>query len=466
MLSTHVNRAVRDYHLISSGDIVLIMLSGGGDSVALTHLLHAMQDELGLAGLYALHVNHGLRGEASEGDEAFVRELCGRLEIPLTVARYDVAGYAAEEGLNLEEAGRILRYRRAEELLDELGQERDINTNYKGKIATAHNLNDRVETYFTRIISGAGMGALASIPPKRGRIIRPLIRATREELRAYLRGLNEAWREDETNEDDTRNRVFIRKHIVPKAEELNPHFLEGMTRTLDLLASEDELLGNMADMFARDFVDDIKPGAHISFNLPLMRTLEPAMRRRTLRSGLMRAFDEAKRLDSFHIAKLLEGLDGENFVHELPESLRAETRYDRLKITKMGAREGWEDTDLSDSGDFDLGPAGSLSLTLIEGNSFEPKFNEAHIDADALLATLSAGPLRVGERVVPLGMTGSKLLSDIFIDAKYPREERAFVPIVRDGQEVVWVAGHVLSDRYKVQEDTSRIIRMVWTPGE
>lgn len=466
MFLTHLNTALHDYHLISSGDIVLIMLSGGGDSVALAHALVALKSELGIAEIQALHVNHGLRGEASEGDERFCIELCERLGIKLTVARYDVAAYAQEEGLNLEEAGRILRYGRAEELLDEIGSELDINTRYKGKIATAHSLDDRIETYFARIISGAGMAALSSIKPQRDRIIRPLIRMSREEIRSYLSDFGESWREDETNEDESRQRVFIRKQIVPRALELNPNFKAGMTRTLDILGEEDALLSNMAEMFARDFVDDVKPGSHISFNVSLMRTLEPAMLRRTLRSGLQSCFEEASRLDSFHIAKLASAFESEIFVHDLPESLRAELSYDRLKITKISALETWDDTALGLSGIFNLGPAGSLTLSRIEGKSFEAHADEASIDASALLGTLSAGPARQGERIQPLGMEGSKLISDIFIDAKYPREERAYVPIVRDGQEVVWVAGHTLSEKYKVSDETTEIIRLVWTPGE
>lgn len=465
-LKTHITNAVHDYHLLDAGDIVLIMLSGGGDSVALAHVLHEMKDELNIVKLAALHINHGLRGAESDGDEQFCRQLCEQLEIPLTVKRFDVADYADREGLNLEEAGRILRYQSANELLDKLGVDFDINTKYKGKIATAHTLDDRIETYFSRIIAGAGMGALSSIPPKRDRVIRPLITATRDELREYLSEIGATWREDATNEDTSRNRVFIRKNIVPQALELNPNFKLTMTRTLDLLSSEDTLLGNMAEMFARDFVDDSLEGSHISFNLNLMRTLEPAMRRRTLRHGLLQTFAEASRLDSFHIAQLMKAFDDEIFVHDLPESLRAESRYDRLKITKIVEREGWEDVDLDVSGTFDLGPAGRLTLIHEKGNNFTPKLNEATIDAQTLLGTLSTGPFRTGERIKPLGMEGTKLISDIFIDAKYPREERAFVPIVRDGQQVVWVAGHTLSDLYKVEDETTEVIRLVWEPGE
>lgn len=466
MLKNSFNNAIAQYHLLDAGDVVLVMVSGGGDSVALLRLLEEHKDELSLKHLSAFHYNHGLREKESDEDEQFVQKLCDSLGIELHVAGADVGAYAEEHKLNLEDAGRILRYEAANKRLLEIADELDLHRQSpRLKLATAHSLDDRVETFFSRTISGSGLGALGSIRPKRGNIVRPLIGATRDEIRDWLLVIKQYWREDKTNEDTTRTRAFIREYIVSAAQELNPNFKQSLERTLDIISEEDALLDNMAEMFARDFSEDVVPGDHLGINLNFFRTLEPAMQRRTLRYAIIKTFPDLSRLEHAHIVALLDALNNEGFVHDLPQSLRAKRVSSTLWISKKREREEWRDMPILRSGEFDLGTAGKLVLE--ESNNMEIITNNpdvAVIDADTLLGNLSVGPQREGERINPLGMEGSKLISDVFIDAKYPREERAFVPVVRDGQLVVWVGGHTLSDLYKVTEETTSFIKMTWHP--
>lgn len=462
-----IKQAVREGRLLHSKDLALVMLSGGGDSVALLRALVELQPELELT-LHALHINHMIRGEDAEKDEAFVRELCATLDVPLEVVRVDVPALAAELGLNLEDAGRQVRYEKANELLERLVIETGAMPAFygesAGKIITAHTLDDRVETFFARAISGSGTGALGSIRIKRGNIIRPLLGIDRKTLREWLIARGQEWREDPSNEDESRTRAFIRARIVPACEELNPSFRTSLERTMDIVDADDNILSNMASMFARDFVDDRLEDSHVTFNLNFMRTLDPAMAKRTLRQGIIDTFPEASRLDYEHITRLIESFDRESYVQDLPGMLRATVRYDTLKVAKKRASEVWEDVLVSGEGSFDLGAAGVLNVTscgpeIIRGNA-----NIAVVDAEVFLGTTNVGAARTGERIVPLGMEGSKLISDIFIDAKTPVEARSLVPIVRDGQLVVWVAGHTLSDLYKVTEKTERAWCVEWVP--
>ncbi|MCG2807059.1 MAG: tRNA lysidine(34) synthetase TilS, partial [Coriobacteriia bacterium] len=182
------------YDMLPQGAVVVVMLSGGADSVSLLRVLAALAPGAALT-LSALHVNHLLRAEASDEDESFVRELCASLCIPLRVERVDVAGLAELEGLNLEDAGRRVRYELAAEEIDArcaaAGEPADM-----GRIAVAHTRDDRTETFMMRLAQGAGATGLTTLKPRRGRIIRPLIDAGRTEVREYLELLGQSWRED------------------------------------------------------------------------------------------------------------------------------------------------------------------------------------------------------------------------------------------------------------------------------
>ena len=456
---------VRQTFTPPSGPIVALV-SGGGDSVALAVLLH----ELGLAQQTAvLHVNHMLRGAAADGDEQFVSDLAGQLGMAFHVERIDVAALAGAEGRNVEETGRHVRYAAAESLLDQLCAAADTHTSL-GRILTAHTRDDRVETFFARAIAGAGTGALGSIRRQRGRIVRPLLDVDRAELRSYLAEVGHSWREDESNQDTSRERAFIRHNIVPAAEALNPSVRSVLARTMDLLAEDDALLQRMADAFARDFADDWAQEQFISLNLGFLKTLEPTMVKRTVRTAISKTFSDASRLDSAHVARIADAVVQGQGAHDLPGGIRAEMTGGALRIRRVesagaGGQLELLDAPLAMSGITVLPGVGTLELSEVEGSALDqvsPDPDVALIDAGSLLGTLSVGPVREGERMTPLGMEGSKKLSDIFVDAKVPQGTRRLVPVVRDGRNVVWVAGTVLDDRYRVSKSTVRALRFEW----
>ncbi|MCL2525815.1 MAG: tRNA lysidine(34) synthetase TilS [Coriobacteriia bacterium] len=331
------------HNLYQSDTPLLVMLSGGGDSVALLHLLAEG------ACITALHVNHQLRGEEADADEAFCAQLCKSLGIPLVVSRIDVASYASEHKLNLEDAGRILRYRAAELLLDEICSVQGVDTD-QGRIVTAHTRDDRVENFFTRAIFGSGLGGLAGMAAQRGRIVRPLLDTDRSELRAWLEAQGHTWREDPSNADESRTRAFIRARIVPEAEKLRPNFRENLARTMDLVADDDRLLTSMALGFAKDFCTERQEGESISLDLHLMLTLDPVMARRVLRCAITETFDDASRLDASHLAAIVGGLDvlrqqiqaGEKlpprkvlFARDIPPALRVQINCATIRVARI-----------------------------------------------------------------------------------------------------------------------------------
>ncbi len=440
---------------------VLVMVSGGGDSIALLHLL--AEGSLGPAReqLAVLHVDHGLRGLDSDADAAFVEAQCDALGVPCTVVRYDVASFAAEAGLNLEDAGRRVRYRFAEEELDVLCDAASV-PRALGRIATAHTLDDRAETFLMRLASGAGAGGLSAIPYTRGRIVRPLLDVARADIRTWLSVRNIPWREDATNADLDRTRARVRADVLPRFRELNPSFDATLARTLDILAEENALLAEMADQFARDFAD-VDPGREVAFNRALMATLSRAMLRRTVRAGILAAFPEASRLEAEHVDAIVQGIQSEAFARDLPNGLRAEGRYDTLVVRKAGETPpSVAPSLLMIPGTADLGEAGSICAEEVSSDDVAGTPESVVIDATGIGDPLVVDGIRPGDRMRPLGMEGSRKLSDLLVDAKVPRRERQAVPVVRDGERIVWLAGVRMSEDYRVGSETSRAIRLTW----
>ncbi|MCL4079419.1 tRNA lysidine(34) synthetase TilS [Coriobacteriia bacterium Es71-Z0120] len=449
-----------EHGMFPEGAAVVALVSGGADSVALLRLLvsGAFGDLQGR--IRVLHVDHMLRGADSLADAAFVEALAAELSVPCRVVRYDVADFAEQEGLNLEDAGRRVRYRFAEQeadaLTDELGAPRS-----RARIAVAHTLDDHVETFLMRLLTGAGASGLRGIRPVRGRVVRPLLGVRRSEVREWLAAQGAEWREDATNADTARTRAWVRAELLPVIESRFPSFAQTTERTLRILADEDDLLAEMAEAFARDFAT-VAP-ERVEFDKARMATLSRAMARRTVRAALTVAFPDAGRLEAEHVEALIEGLSCESFARDLPFGLRAETEYATLAVSRRGhAPAPIEPCLLEVPGRADLGAAGVLVARHAEPGEMPATRDAAVVDADRIEVPLVVDAPRPGDRIRPLGMAGTKKLHDVFVDAKVPRRLRPVTPVVRCGDEVVWVAGLVTSDRFKVTAATQRAVVLEW----
>jgi len=452
---------VAEHAMLPDGVVVLAMVSGGADSVAMLRLLAA--GDLGdLAGrLSVLHVNHLLRGDASDGDAASVEGLCAERGVPCRVARFDVAAYAEAESLNLEDAGRRIRYRFAEDEIDARCAALGVSP-LRGRIAVAHTLDDQTETFLMRLVTGAGPGGLRAIPAVRGRIVRPLLGAERGDILAYLTGLGQPWREDASNADTSRLRSWVRHDLYPLVRQQNPAFSETLVRTVRIIAEEDALLSEMAAAFARDF-GSLEAG-RLVFERPQMATLTRPMARRTIREALLRAFPEASRLEAAHVEALVDGVAIDGFAHDLPFGLRAEDEYGKLAIFRRDDCAAPVAPCLLEwPGTCTLGALGSIEARIVDTGEISDDPSSAYIDADVLTGPLTVDGPRPGDRMTPLGMGGTKKLSDLLTDVKVPKRLRASTPVVRDSERIVWVAGVRLDEAYKVTDATRRVVALTWT---
>ncbi|MBQ9955637.1 MAG: tRNA lysidine(34) synthetase TilS [Eggerthellaceae bacterium] len=242
--------------LAGPGNAVLLMVSGGSDSTALAYLADEMRAGGHLGAVAMLHVNHKLRGQDAEDDARFVSELAAILHIPLFMCEIDVAREAQRTGGNVEAIARHERYLAANEALRSMCQHEAFPL-ADGRIFTAHTADDRVENFYMRSIVGTGPGGFRSMLYANGPVVRPVLDASREELRAYVRereasgavvacdAQGHLWREDATNAHTDRFRAYVRHEIVPRAKERNPQLLDVLTRSMNLIADEDDMLDGM-----------------------------------------------------------------------------------------------------------------------------------------------------------------------------------------------------------------------------
>lgn len=267
-----------DRSLLPAGSRVLCAVSGGADSVCLLHWLSGQTD----LQVFAAHFEHGLRGEESLRDAAFVEALCGKMGIPCLVEHGDAAAYAKEKHLGIEEAARELRYAFLERAAEAFSCDR---------IATAHNADDNAETMLLNLCRGAGTAGLRGIPPLRGRIVRPLLHCTREEIEDYLREHGLSHVEDSSNADDAFRRNLLRHQVLPVLRQLNPQVSKAALRTAELLREDEDCL----DALAADFLQNFDDGESLPIRelLALHRAVSSRVLRRIAPGSLEREHVDA-----------------------------------------------------------------------------------------------------------------------------------------------------------------------------
>ena len=400
--------AARESGLVRADEPLLVMVSGGGDSVALLDVAVRLG-----ARVSALHVNYGLREDASL-DQALVERLCNEREISLTVEQ---VGLSAEGG-NLQERARAARYALAEALAE-------------GDYAAAHTASDQAETVLYRLAVSPGSRALHGMAPRRGRLVRPLLGVTREELRNYLRARGLEWREDPSNADRRFARARVRHDILDALRELSGAAERTIAETSRQLRDEAEVL----DAVVSEAMTDLGGGPAISLTALLEHP--PAVRRLVLRKLADRSLSR-RELDEI----LALGERGTKSL-DLGGGLRAVAEYGTLRFTHSGATPVPEPVRLSVPGWARFGD------WEVEARPGGP----ADVTVSGLGPELTVRAWREGDRMRPAGLGGSKSLQDLFTDRKVPRALRHTLPVVESGGEIVWVAGVAVDERFAAAED-------------
>lgn len=403
--------AARASGLVRPAEPLLVLLSGGADSVCLLDVAI----ELG-ARVSALHVNYGLRAEA-EGDEAHCRALCVRLGVEALVE----SALLPEQG-NVQAHARDARYRLAESLAE-------------SQYAAAHTASDQAETVLYRLAVSPGRRALLGMEPARGRLVRPLLHATREDTRAWCRSRGLEWREDASNEDRRFARSRVRHDLLPALRSVGGAPERTIAETALLLRDEAEVLdGAMATALS-------ELGGGPAVAQADLRVIAPALARLVLRELAERAAGGPRALSRAEADSVLSlGEAGGSRSLDLGAGLRAVAEYGTLRF-RRGA-------DAPAPGPVALGVPGAARFGAWEVEAVRGSRGEVAVSGASLGGALIVRAWRKGDRLRPVGLGGAKTLQDLFTDLKVPRSLRRSLPVVESGGEIVWVAGVALDERF------------------
>lgn len=427
----YINR----YNLITEDDKVILALSGGIDSMVLADLLLKTKVEF-----VAAHCNFHLRSEESDGDEQFVYKFAERHGIQCFVKHFDTEQYAAEQGISIEMAARDLRYAWFEQLRQQLGYD---------KIAVAHHADDQSETFFINLLRGAGLRGLKGMQPQNGVVIRPLLWASREQIRRYAAENHIVWREDHTNAESVYLRNKIRNQLLPVFDELQPDARQGLYKSLEHLASENELYRELlkekfGQIIEENDVCQIIGKQYFVNNFQLLfewlrnydfNTDQCQFIYEAIGTGIGNQYNS-----STH--RVIIGRD------DLQLSEIKEDANDEIQI-EIREEEVFSPIHLCFS-----------RFERTDGFVIDKSPEVAQLDFDKTRFPLTLRHWRYGDRFYPLGMKGSKLLSDFFVDQKFTEwQKRNVWLLVSADDDILWVVGWRIDDRFKVTSETKSVFR-------
>jgi tRNA(Ile)-lysidine synthase len=474
-------RSIAKHDLFQRGSTLIVGVSGGPDSLCLLHALKALAPEYDLH-LHVAHLNHQLRGDEAQADADFVRDIAQQWNLPCTIESHDVASFAREHKLSIEEAARQMRYA----FLIEVAIANNSDT-----IAVAHNADDQAESVLMHFLRGSGLNGLRGMLPKtrisdfesknqnlnsKIYIVRPLLEISRTEIETYCDEHGLQPRIDATNADTTYFRNRLRHELLPMLETYNPNIRAILRRTASVIAAEVEVLDAHRN-FAWDMTIVDESDTAITFNLSMWREQPSATQRALLRRAIHQLRASLRDIDFVHIEDAVELLQrattGDRAT--LPQNLILEVSYDAFTISPR---------DQLSRPDWPLLPEGITSLAMaVPGTTQLPESQwlleatplakvaidprkadgwTAYLDADTLPAPLLMRIRSSADRFHPHGMTAPVRLKDWLIGVKVPRAIRDRLPLIVSGDQIVWVPGFRLGQPFIVTEATRRIIKLVF----
>ncbi|WP_181951621.1 tRNA lysidine(34) synthetase TilS [Clostridium massiliodielmoense] len=445
-------------NMFEVNDKVVVALSGGPDSICLLHILYTLKDKLGIT-LVAAHINHCLRGEAADDDELYVRKICHGLQIPCFVKREDVHKISKERGISCEMAGREVRYQFFQEVL------RKINGN---KVAIAHNANDQAETVLMRILRGTGLEGLVGIRPVRDNIfVRPIINLTRDQIENYceINKLNP--RIDKTNFENIYTRNKIRLELIPYIQKnFNPDVIEVLNRFSDTVKIDNEYINNVAKEKYNEYGEAsedkiiLKGEIFKEHEAVLTRVIRIALKKI---KGNLNNLEKNHIYDIIHIQKKSTG----KYIM-LPNGIRVINNYGDIYIYKEESKQKVQisnkETELN-LFEENILTNYKLKITLnIIKSKDDIKFDKnpliKYFDYDKIKGVIKLRYRKNGDKFIPFGMNGSKKLKDLFIDLKIPKGKRDSIPLIIFGEDIAWIVGYRISDKFKINKDTNNVLKI------
>lgn len=433
---------IKKYNMLSFGDSIVIGVSGGADSVCLTDILNSIKDQYNL-NITLVHINHNIRGEEAKRDENYVINLAKHYGNNIKIFSYEVEKLAKENGLTVEEMGRKLRY---DAFYTVAGS--------TGKIAVAHNLNDNCETMLMRFFRGTGIKGLGGISASRERIIRPLINISRAEIEEYCKNKGLKFCTDSTNaiEEYTRNK--IRLNIIPEIQKnFNENIAVTMARTAELMADEDSYMNKEAIKAYK--ACEIEPKR---IDIDILKKYDKVIQRRVIRLGFVDYSADLHDISYDHVENVLSLINKESGkTIELPNGLRAIREHNSIYFCKTIDKKDFS-YNIEIEKAYTLKNIG-LGICISNNNLHENNKNVCTIplDYDKInKINLFVRSRQTGDKITLYN--GSKSIKKLFIDEKIPLSKRDTIPLLVQGNDVIWVKDMKTSAYFKANQESTNII--------
>lgn len=419
---------------------MLLAVSGGKDSVCMTQLFHEAGLNFALA-----HCNFQLRGEASDADEQFVKALAKSLNVDFFSTSFDTTGYSSDRGISTQMAARDLRYNFFEELINEHG--------FAG-VATAHHMDDVVETMLLNLSRGTGIAGLHGILPVRGHLYRPLLFTNSDEILVYLSNKGMIWREDQTNSEIKYKRNLLRHKVLPVLREINPSFQKAFSETANKLRLSESYLKDSLIGLKQTFIDN-----GVDESIIDIETLKAEQHCLLILDAIISEFgfnmSDAQLIISgdFQSGKKLF-----SHTHELLFD------RDRLIIRNIGLTEKNAAIQIDEVGVYEwMGGTIKVEQVVMSMKDVTPLNNIAYANAMSFDFPITVRLWESGDSFQPFGMKGKKKLSDFLIDEKVSLNDKEKVAVVVANNRILWVVNHRIDDSVKLTDSTTEVIKLTWT---
>jgi len=444
-----VLRFIKENELLLAGEKILIALSGGPDSVFLLHFLNKFKNKYKIK-IGAAHINHLLRDNDSQRDELFCKTVCEELSIPFYLLRKDIKTYSKKNKCSLEVGGRIIRYEFFENISYTYGYD---------KIATAHNADDNVETVLINLIKGTGLKGIAGIPVKRKNIIRPILSLTKKEILEYLEENTFEYRIDESNLSNEFERSFLRNEVIPLIHKnIHPALSQTVLNTSLNLQRLNYGIEGLADKLKSD-IKAIK-NKRVSIPIDLINREDKFIISYLLKEIIDVNFQvKSESNDLKKIFSLNKKQSGKS--EELTGNLVAFKDRNEIVIRRTTSSKKTDNIKIKIGEKIKTGDK-SLSITKVEHKDVKigKSRNEEFISAENISGSFTIRVWKEGDKFYPIGMQGTKKLSDYLNDIKINTFEKKDQLVLVNNGKIVWVIGQRLDDRFKLTSNTKKVLKL------
>jgi len=456
VLSDKVMKYIKENLMFDKGDKVIVAVSGGPDSTCLLYILNAFKEELGIT-LVGAHINHCLRGDESDKDEEYAKRICESLDINFYSKKVDIHRVSKEKNLSCEMAGREVRYDFFKELITKLNA---------SKVALAHNANDQAETILMRIMRGTGIAGMIGIRPVRDKIyVRPILHLSRKEIEKYCLINNISPRIDKSNLENIYARNKVRLELIPYIEEnFNNDIIKTLNRLSDIVKIDNEYLENISQ---KEYEKCCEIGKQrVIINKSAFK-LHEAILSRIVRSALLAVNHNLYNFEKIHISNVIDLQKhdtGKSIM--LPQNIIVENCYGNIQIyVYVKAMEVYNNQYYLKINERNV--IHSLNKVVKIDVKSKLQYMEfigsdyiKYFDYDKISGSISLRYRKDGDKFTPLGMLGNKKINDLFIDLKIPKAQRNEIPLICFGDDIGWVVGYRVSEKFKVSKDTKNILQI------